>query len=80
MSRFGLERLSGTTEQAARLRGVYVAIVTANLDEGSDSRHRVKVRFPWLPNDDESYWDARQPTASVKVRCSAELSAPTPTT
>jgi phage baseplate assembly protein gpV len=54
--RVELDRLGGTTDRAARLRGVYLAVVTSNLDQGSDSRARVKVRFPWLPSQDESHW------------------------
>jgi hypothetical protein len=38
-------------------RGFYLAEVTANTDEGSDSRYRVKVKYPWLQEgEDTSYW------------------------
>jgi phage baseplate assembly protein gpV len=56
VSRLDLDRMGPTTERAARLRGVYLAIVTSNSKSGGDSRYRVKVKFPWLPDGDESYW------------------------
>lgn len=37
-----------------RLYGVVVGIVTNNQDP--DELHRVKVRFPWLSNEEESNW------------------------
>ena len=39
---------------AARIPGVAVAIVTNNQDP--DKLGRVKVRFPWLSDEDESQW------------------------
>ena len=41
-------------EQAGRIYGVVVGIVTNNQD--GDSLGRVKVRFPWLSDRDESHW------------------------
>jgi uncharacterized protein involved in type VI secretion and phage assembly len=38
----------------ARIAGVAVAVVTNNQDP--DKLGRVKVRFPWLSDDDESHW------------------------
>lgn len=40
-------------DRSGKLRGVFVAIVKENLDEGSDSKHMLKVRFPWLPSGSE---------------------------
>ena len=37
------------SEDAAKLRGVYIGTVKANTDEGQDSKYRVKVKFEWLP-------------------------------
>lgn len=56
MSRF--DSLSGRGTHADKLRGIYVGIVTANKDQGNDSRYRVKLRFPWLSADsnDSSAW------------------------
>ena len=51
-----------STGRAARRRGVYLAIVTANTDKGgADSKYQVKVKYPWLPPSEEgdeevSYW------------------------
>jgi uncharacterized protein involved in type VI secretion and phage assembly len=39
---------------ATRIAGVAVAVVTNNQDP--DALGRVKVRFPWLSDDDESQW------------------------
>lgn len=39
---------------ASRVSGVVVAVVTNNKDE--DGLGRVKVRFPWLSEQDESQW------------------------
>ena len=43
-------------DRANKLRGVYLAIVTANLDEGSDSKYKLKLKFPWLPGEEDSAW------------------------
>lgn len=37
-----------------RFHGVVVGVVTNNQDP--DGMHRVKVRFPWLNDSDESHW------------------------
>ncbi len=39
---------------ASRMQGVVVGVVTNN--EDPDSMGRVKVKFPWLSESDESYW------------------------
>lgn len=36
------------------ITGVATGVVTNNQDP--DGMHRVKVKFPWLSSDDESYW------------------------
>ena len=60
MSRVDLDRMVPSTERAARRRGVYLAIVTANTDEGGDSKYQIKVKYPWLPPGDSgeeaSFW------------------------
>ena len=40
--------------RADKLRGVWLAIVTDNKDDGQP--FRVKVKFPWLPGDEKTYW------------------------
>ena len=40
MQRVGLDRLKGTTHRAQRLRGVHLAIVTANTEQGKEKVDR----------------------------------------
>ena len=49
-----LHRLFAPAEPAQRFYGVVVGIVTNNKDP--ESLHRVKIRFPWLDQDNESHW------------------------
>ena len=49
----GLEHLLGRPDQR-RIYGVTVGIVTNNKDP--DNLGRVKVKFPWLSDSDESQW------------------------
>ena len=39
---------------ANRIQGVVIGIVTNNQDP--EELKRVKVKFPWLSEEDESYW------------------------
>lgn len=51
------EVLIDTTEQqtiASRIHGAVVGLVTNNQDP--EGMGRVKVKFPWLSNEDESHW------------------------
>jgi uncharacterized protein involved in type VI secretion and phage assembly len=43
-----------TAAQRGKIYGVVIGIVTNNKDE--KNLGRVKVRFPWLKDNDESYW------------------------
>ncbi|WP_332979271.1 phage baseplate assembly protein V [Microcoleus sp. A003_D6] len=49
-----LSYLQDGNEGSARFYGVTVGIVTNNKDE--EGLGRVKVKFPWLSETDESYW------------------------
>jgi len=49
-----LRSLLARTDADGRYYGVVVGIVTNNHDP--EDMHRVKVRFPWLNQDDESNW------------------------
>jgi len=49
-----LHSLLAGVDAEGRYYGVVVGIVTNNQDP--DGMHRVKVRFPWLNQDDESNW------------------------
>ncbi len=44
----------GQKENHARINGVVVGVVTNNQDP--DGLGRVKVKFPWLSDQDESHW------------------------
>jgi uncharacterized protein involved in type VI secretion and phage assembly len=50
MTRLSLDSFGSQDQRADRLRGVYLAIVTANTDSGGDSKYQVKLKFPWLPS------------------------------
>ena len=49
-----LDSLLAPADADGRVYGVVVGIVTNNRDP--DGLHRVKVRFPWLSQADESHW------------------------
>ena len=50
-----LDTLSGGGKQdSTKNYGIVVGIVTNNQDP--DKMHRVKVKFPWLSDDQESWW------------------------
>lgn len=49
-----LQTLMAPPNAEARFYGVTVGVVTNNKDP--DSLGRVKVRFPWLSDEDESHW------------------------
>jgi uncharacterized protein involved in type VI secretion and phage assembly len=53
MSAATFDVLLGRREQA-RIYGVVVGVVTNNRDP--EDLGRIKVKFPWLDDDDESYW------------------------
>lgn len=42
------------SERADKIRGVHLAIVVENKDETRP--FLVKLKFPWLPGDDKTYW------------------------
>ena len=54
MSELILDRHEGQVEEAGLIKGVAVGVVTQNRDP--DSLGRVKVKFPWRENPDESHW------------------------
>lgn len=49
-----LNDMSGHEARVNRFHGVVVGVVTNNRDP--QNLGRVKVRFPWLTNDEESHW------------------------
>jgi uncharacterized protein involved in type VI secretion and phage assembly len=50
---------------ANRIQGVVVGIVTNNQDP--EELNRVRVKFPWLSQNDESYW-ARIATSVMEAK------------
>jgi phage baseplate assembly protein V len=63
-----LRSLLAPPDDDGRLLGVVVGIVTNNRDP--DGMHRVKVRFPWLSEHDESHWArVATPMAGGKRGC-----------
>lgn len=50
---------------ANHIQGVVIGIVTNNQDP--EELNRVKVKFPWLSEDDESYW-ARIATSVAQAK------------
>ncbi len=50
---------------ASCIQGVVIGIVTNNKD--SEALNRVKVKFPWLSEKDESYW-ARIATSVTEAK------------
>ncbi len=49
-----LSEMLASSEESSRFYGITVGIVTNNKDE--EGMGRVKVKFPWLFDKDESYW------------------------
>ena len=49
-----VDLLSTHNQDSGKITGVVVGIVVNNQDP--DKMGRVKVKFPWLSNDDESWW------------------------
>jgi hypothetical protein len=51
-----IDRPMPTALRAAKLRGVHLAIVTDNKDGEGNPGYRVKVKFPWLNDQETTYW------------------------
>ena len=45
-----------TALRAAKLRGVHLAIVVENTEGDGNPGYRVKVKFPWLNEQEKTYW------------------------
>jgi len=54
MNELILDRHEGQVGEAGLIKGVAVGVVTQNRDP--ESLGRVKVKFPWRENPDESHW------------------------
>src|ERR1044071_5167699 len=48
--------LSWQSQSAAKLRGVWLGICVDNKDGGDNPGYRVKVKFPWLNDQETTFW------------------------
>lgn len=48
------ESFPPASNRAEKIRGVHLAVVVENKDEGQP--YRVKVKYPWLPGEEKTYW------------------------
>src|SRR5262247_1199789 len=48
--------LSSQTRAASKLRGVWLGIIVDNKDGGDKPGYRVKVKFPWLNDQETTFW------------------------
>src|SRR5262249_50536422 len=56
MSSISIDRPTSNAMRAGKVRGVRLAIVTDNQDGGDNPGYRVKVKFPWLTDQESSFW------------------------
>ena len=42
--------------RAAKMRGVHLAIVVENKDGDGNPGYRVKVKYPWMSDQEKTYW------------------------
>jgi phage baseplate assembly protein gpV len=50
------DRAAPRALRASKIRGVQLAIVVDNKDGGDNPGYRVKVKFPWLDEQETSFW------------------------
>ena len=51
-----IDRVMPLALRASKLRGVHLAIVVDNKDGEGNPGYRVKVKFPWLNEQEKTYW------------------------
>src|SRR5687767_14587211 len=56
MSFLSIDHAMPQALRASKIRGVHLAIVVDNKDGGGNPGYRVKVKFPWLNEQETSYW------------------------
>ena len=56
MTSLPFDRPAAQASRAAKLRGVWLAIVVDNKDGGDNPGNRVKVKFPWLNDQESTFW------------------------
>jgi uncharacterized protein involved in type VI secretion and phage assembly len=51
------------------MRGIHLAIVTDNKEDGKDNPgYRIKVKYPWLPESEQTFWARISVPMGGKVR------------
>ncbi|HEY5951030.1 MAG TPA: phage baseplate assembly protein V, partial [Kofleriaceae bacterium] len=56
MTLFPIDRVMPMATRAAKIRGVHLAIVVENKDGDGNPGYRVKVKYPWMTEQEKSYW------------------------
>ena len=56
MSFLPIDRVMPQAQRAGKIRGVQLAIVVANQDGDGNPGYRVKVKFPWLNEQETTFW------------------------
>ncbi|HEX5064018.1 MAG TPA: phage baseplate assembly protein V, partial [Kofleriaceae bacterium] len=56
MTLFPIDRPMETALRAAKMRGVHLAIVVENKDGGDNPGYRVCVKYPWMNEQEKSFW------------------------
>jgi hypothetical protein len=56
MSLLSIDHAMPQTLRASKIRGVHLAIVVDNKDGEGNPGYRVKVKFPWLNEQETSFW------------------------
>lgn len=56
MTYLPIDRVTEVAQRADKLRGVHLAIVVENKDGDGNPGYRVKLKFPWLHEQETTYW------------------------
>ncbi|HZJ68038.1 MAG TPA: phage baseplate assembly protein V, partial [Kofleriaceae bacterium] len=51
-----IDRTMPQSQRAAKIRGVHMGLVVDNVDGGDNKGYRVKVKFPWLNDQESTFW------------------------
>ncbi|MDQ3370030.1 MAG: phage baseplate assembly protein V, partial [Myxococcota bacterium] len=56
MTLFFLDRVMSHAQRASKMRGVYLAIVCDNQEGDGNPGYRVKVKYPWMNEQEQTFW------------------------
>ncbi|MBA3820767.1 MAG: hypothetical protein H0X17_17885, partial [Deltaproteobacteria bacterium] len=56
MTLFFLDRVMSHAQRASKMRGVYLAIVCDNKEGDGNPGYRVKVKYPWMSEQEQTFW------------------------